>query len=355
MDSSRGRDRSIERLLRQSRAAPQEGGITDSCLDAETLAAMIDGGLSGPALNAARSHVADCARCQSLVGRLAQVDSVAPAAEHKHAVRWWLAWAVPLTAAAAAVALWVAVPNRHGAPLPQATEAQRQAAEPSAQQPAARADRPEAPASGKTAERPQPTIVPGDAAKKEQDLTSELRRDAGPSTSDSLGTQSASSNAIASSASEAPAPATPAAAAAPPPPSANRLDSVGSVAGRAEAAGIEIISPDPMVRWRIAGSTVQRSTDGGAAWEAQSTGNVADLTAGAASSASVCWVVGRGGVVLLSVDGRSWRRVPFPATTDLSAVRARDARSASVSTADGRTFSTTDAGATWVPRPLQDF
>jgi photosystem II stability/assembly factor-like uncharacterized protein len=69
----------------------------------------------------------------------------------------------------------------------------------------------------------------------------------------------------------------------------------------------------------------------------------------------VCWVVGRGGVVLLSTDGRSWRRLAFPEPTDLSGVRARDARAASVSTADGRTFSTTDGGLTWVPRPLQDF
>jgi photosystem II stability/assembly factor-like uncharacterized protein len=110
-----------------------------------------------------------------------------------------------------------------------------------------------------------------------------------------------------------------------------------------------------MVRWRMAGFSVQRSTDGGANWETQSTGNAAELTAGAAPSAAVCWVVGRGGVVLLSVDGRSWRRLAFPEMTDLSTVRARDARSASVSTADGRTFSTTDAGATWAPRPLQDF
>jgi photosystem II stability/assembly factor-like uncharacterized protein len=133
------------------------------------------------------------------------------------------------------------------------------------------------------------------------------------------------------------------------------LDSLRATARRAEVAAIEIISPDPMVRWRIAGSTVQRSTNGGAGWEPQSTGTATELTAGAAPSPMVCWVVGRGGVVLVSTDGRSWRRVAFPEMTDLSAVRARDARSASISTADGRTFSTTDAGATWAPRPLQDF
>ena len=112
---------------------------------------------------------------------------------------------------------------------------------------------------------------------------------------------------------------------------------------------------DPNVRWRIAGSSVQRSTNRGASWEVTSTGLATELTAGSAPSVSVCWVVGRGGVVLLSIDGVSWQRVPFPEATDLSAIRARDARSASVSTAAGRTFSTTNAGITWVSGPLQGF
>jgi len=77
------------------------------------------------------------------------------------------------------------------------------------------------------------------------------------------------------------------------------------------------------------------------------TGIAAVLTAGAAPTTTVCWVVGRGGVVLLTTDGRTWRRVAFPEMTDLSAVRATDARTASVSTADGRIFSTSDGGATW--------
>ena len=87
-----------------------------------------------------------------------------------------------------------------------------------------------------------------------------------------------------------------------------------------------------------------------------STGVTAALTAFAAPSPSVCWVVGRGGVVLLSTDGTDWRQLPCPETTDLSAIEAADARRASVSTADGRTFDTTDAGVTWVVRrPVQEF
>ena len=110
-----------------------------------------------------------------------------------------------------------------------------------------------------------------------------------------------------------------------------------------------------MIRWRLAGSNVEISTNGGATWDVTRTGVNTPLTAGAAPSATVCWVVGASGVVLLSTDGRTWRRVPFPEITDLSAVRARDARQRVRH--DGRrpNFSTTDAGATWVPGPLQDF
>jgi hypothetical protein len=370
VDSSRERDRSIERLLRQSLKTPQNGGVTDSCLDAETLAALLDGGLSGAALEMAESHLVNCARCQSLVGALARIDSAVPPAEPRHAARGWLAWVVPLTSAAAAVAVWVAVSHHNSARLPQATEIQSQTAGTAAQQPPAPAERFQTPANGNNGER------------KQTDVAKELRRDAAPIEADSLNKQSASPKSTPSSVSEAQGSASPTAAAAPAvgaapaavagstaaagaaptapaaptPPSANMLDSLRLTARRAEvAAAIEIASPDPMVRWRIAGSTVQRSTDGGAGWETQSTGTVAELTAGAAPSPLVCWVVGRGGVVLLSTDGRSWRRVAFPEATDLSAVRPRDARAAAVSTADGRTFSTTDAGATWVPRTLQDF
>jgi photosystem II stability/assembly factor-like uncharacterized protein len=61
-------------------------------------------------------------------------------------------------------------------------------------------------------------------------------------------------------------------------------------------------------------------------------------------------VVGRNGVVLLSADGRSWRRVAFPEAVDLSTVTAIDVRTASVTTTDGRTFNTADTGLTWVQR-----
>jgi photosystem II stability/assembly factor-like uncharacterized protein len=71
------------------------------------------------------------------------------------------------------------------------------------------------------------------------------------------------------------------------------------------------------------------------------------LTGGFAPSPSVCWLIGRGGVVLRAADGIRFERVPFPESADLSLVRAIDARQATVTTADGRVFTTKDAGANW--------
>ena len=85
--------------------------ITESCLDAETLAAWVDGGLTAPELERAQTHVAGCVRCQTMVGTLARITAAAPAAKAEAAPRRWLGWLVPLTAAAAAITIWVAIPG----------------------------------------------------------------------------------------------------------------------------------------------------------------------------------------------------------------------------------------------------
>ena len=123
MDSPRERDETVERLLRQSLGTPQRGGVTDACLDAETLAAWTAGGLAGSALEAVQLHVADCARCQSIAGTLARISSTMPQAEPVPPSRRWLAWFIPLAAAATAVALWFAVPGNPGAPQTVASRA----------------------------------------------------------------------------------------------------------------------------------------------------------------------------------------------------------------------------------------
>jgi Photosynthesis system II assembly factor YCF48 len=111
-------------------------------------------------------------------------------------------------------------------------------------------------------------------------------------------------------------------------------------------------SPIPAVRWRVTdGRTVQFSMDGGKVWATQYTLDApTQILAGVSPSSSVCWLVGQGGFILVTKDGRTWQRITFPETVDLRAVTATDATVASVVTVDGRTFTTSDAGTTWTQK-----
>jgi hypothetical protein len=111
---------------------------------------------------------------------------------------------------------------------------------------------------------------------------------------------------------------------------------------------ILIASPVASTQWRISrGATVERTADGGRTWELQDIGVTMTPTAGASPSPLVCWLVGPQGLVLLTTDGHSWKRAPFPDDSDLMWVRASDARTATVTSQSGGTWTTQDGGATW--------
>jgi photosystem II stability/assembly factor-like uncharacterized protein len=119
------------------------------------------------------------------------------------------------------------------------------------------------------------------------------------------------------------------------------------------APATEIASPDRNVRWRIvAANRVERSIDGGSTWLVQPTGTTAAIAAGVAPAPTICWLVGRGGLVLVSTNGQTWQRVPFLEAVDLISIRASDGANATVTAADGRSFATTDGGQTWRALPI---
>lgn len=103
-------------------------------------------------------------------------------------------------------------------------------------------------------------------------------------------------------------------------------------------------------RWRIvAGTRVERTIDAGATWtplpiepELKTL-----LLAGWATSPTNCWLTGRDGVVLVTHDGRTFRRVSVPEVVHLTGVTAMDGMRATVTAIDGRKFSTSDGGQTW--------
>ena len=119
---------------------------------------------------------------------------------------------------------------------------------------------------------------------------------------------------------------------------------------RTDAGAFDVAVPESSVRWRVVdGRTVQRSLDTGMTWAPHYVAeNGVFLTAGSAPSASVCWLVGRSGAIVVTTDGRAWQPIKFPESVDLIAVAASNARAATVTTVDGRRFATTDGGRTWV-------
>src|SRR5712692_3582980 len=68
-------NRSVEPLLRRSlRPSSTDLVLTSACLDAETIAAWADGGLSRRDRAAAEAHAAECPRCQAVVAALVKVS-----------------------------------------------------------------------------------------------------------------------------------------------------------------------------------------------------------------------------------------------------------------------------------------
>jgi hypothetical protein len=120
-------------------------------------------------------------------------------------------------------------------------------------------------------------------------------------------------------------------------------------AGERRLEMVSIRTADNVERWRLGarGTIEHRASDG--QWLRQNSGVSTDLTAGAAPSPTVCWAVGAGGTIVRTADGEHWQRLDSPTSANLVAVSAIDAASAVVTAADGRRFTTSDAGRTWRP------
>jgi hypothetical protein len=343
------------------------------------LAAWVEGGLSDREIALAEAHVADCSRCQALVAAMAKGPQPVPVA-----APWWRrAWGfpilVPLTAGAAAVALWIASPAYQSRVSPERAAEQVQAEAQAKQQPSAvERSQPAAPPANEELQQAASPSSRRDETKDTRQQVDRARDAAGArklEKSDVETREKSVADQVAAEPQKLPvkpaepsvsgvaqpstaaAPATPPPAAAAPPTANTTTRATASLRAfglAVRTGGAEIISPNSSVRWRVGSAgSIQRSADGGTSWQTSVSGVSVDLTAGMSPSGSVCWIVGRSGTVLLSSDGVEWRRLPFPETVDLTGVQAADARSASVTAADGRRFRTTDAGVTWTL--VQDF
>jgi len=368
----------MDKLFRDALSGNASTPPRTPCLAADTVAALAEGTLTARERAAAEAHAAECLRCQAVLA--AMVRTMPPVAPRV----WWrrpaFVWLAPLTAAAAAVVVWSTVP-RSTIVAPGTQSAAMRAPEP--------LPSPAAPASSPVDNErrvPQAAAPPGldatpapernrAAAKRREPAAVQQQaladRVAAPAEAEDRMAVTQQPSAPAPPAAAAPAPVPPpstaataeaSAKAAPAAGQAQRSAPAGTMAANSDARQLmasrfvaketTIVSADSQSRWRI-GSVrgfVEHSTDGGATWQVLPTGVSAMLVDGSSPSRSVCWLVGRAGVVMLTTDeGRSWQRLAPPASIDLRSVTATSDKSAAVVAADGRRFVTADGGQTWRP------
>jgi hypothetical protein len=324
------RDRKLEHALKhelRSAVTPigepalrsfSEGG----CVDAETLGAWADGGLDAIQMASVETHVADCARCQAILGATARSAPAAEATEAPAGFSMWKWWLAPVAAGAAAVTLWMVVPQGT-TPVPPAAPIVSEA-------------KTEAPAQVKEqAAAPQRERVAQPRFDDRQEQGSErLERKQENRVADqtSIGSVAAP-----------PAPARPAESAG--------LAGAAREATLQKATGVnatlQVVSPDPGRRWRVTSGAIERSEDGGVSWTQLLDSSGDNITAGTSPAGSICWLIGANGMVLVTADGSTFARVPIPERVALASITATDARSAVVTTADGRRYRTDDAGRNW--------
>ena len=304
-------DKWLSAMLRR----PQPDEAAPDCLDAETLAAWADGALTARQAAAAELHASVCARCTAVLAGIESTSHAASVPEHAPRRARVLRWLVPLSAVATAIAIWVAVPDRDTRPANQPAVMQEpagQALDDTAQQSPAAEPQLSSP-STQTAEKreavlPQRNDVPSvreRAATESRDMT---KADSPPTA----------------------APLESAPRVSPPPSTSQSTRAAGAAADAASAPAATLarrfeFSPSPigsispsntLHRWRVVPPmSIERSLDGGTSWSP-----VAPLPA--ATSAG-------------------------PEQTTITMLRAGDDRRVVATTSDGRTFYTTDAGASW--------
>ena len=320
----RDHDQSVEHVLRRVLSDDMPAS-EPMCLDGETIAAWSAGSLRPAEAAAVERHVADCGRCRALMAAFVQTAPEEPSVESVWR-RWRLSWVVPLATAATAAALWVALPGSGPASLSSIQDTNAAVV--------ARDER------GATALPASPAAVaPSAAAEPFAPAVPEKK-------------EKAENKAVRESPAEERAPA--AAEAVAKRADVDRQEPAFDAAPRSLAAArqaalpVEIVAPAGIARWRIVnGQQVERTTPTATEWAPATIASPDILTTGTAPSESVCWIVGRRGTVYLTIDGTRFMRLPFPEMVDLNAVMAADDRNATVSSADGRAWRTTDQGRTW--------
>jgi Putative zinc-finger len=318
-------DKSFERVL-SALLGDELSPPGEECPHPGSLAAYYENRLDGAEAERLDRHLAGCRPCQEQVAALVRLDpaptaEVAPAAhlepvsplEERRGWGWRFRWVAAPVAVAATAMIAVTITHRYAAMM---GEASRRVVNPES--------------------REMPIGEVATAAKRD-----ETDRGAASSevTSDAGGAGTTGGFAAAKPELEGMRPDTTAASAEPHPEGP-------SPATEDVRAVLVATRSNQQVAWRLRDGWIERTDDGGGSWRAQAR-DVAGLVSGSAPSPEVCWVVGKGGLVLRTTDGERWSPVKLPTEEDLVEIVAQNAETAVVTAASGRRFSTRDGGQSW--------
>jgi len=364
------KEKAAANLLRQSL-----GDSGDDCPGPDTLAAYFERSLDGDESARYERHLARCTRCREQLAALDRAGTPDPAGgapPHQPSFWPWLwdwRWLLPVAAALIVGAVWVArwpTPKRpptlvvlsQPQQAPTTPESMPENGSASGEVPAPKSS-PNLTSDLSPRGKPSPRATPSPSSKQAE--------------TDSLAAADAAASSAPASKNDAlravggrlePKATTSNAETISREPSSMLKSQTASPAARVSVQGAkaslaleavdrrstrEIIStPDPKVLWRIAeGGFVERTQDGGASWQAQLPVAGAQFTAGSAPSKTVCWLAGRGSMIALTTNAKDWNRIPPPVPADFVAIEASDVSNATVTTADGRKFTTSDGGVHW--------
>jgi hypothetical protein len=304
-------------------------GAVDGCLDAETLAAWADGGLSAKAAAAVELHASNCPQCLAVLAAMERSTPIAPVHDAWTRARW-VRWVVPLTAAATAVAIWIAVPDR---PVTsnRVQDLKTAPASPAVQIPVPMpVPVPEA--------APVPGPAPGAAAG-----TADRRTNAEPATPQAQfrdefrrenAAQKAPGVAAGAAADAGAAPEATAQTAAPPPPVVD--ESASTAAGQRTASARADASPSVDTLNERATLTARRALSKAT----ESTESIAQ------ANSLYRWRIVASRIERSINGAKNWTRTAVPPGSPVS-IRAVDADRAVVRTSDNAEFYTVDGGRSW--------
>ena len=391
---------------RALRGAARRGRPEGVCPDAAALASYVDRSLSADERAALEAHIASCPMCMEHLALLAAVDAPETPADPSNAWSFervfgsWR-WLVPVATVVLVVAVWLRLPALREAVVPGAS-VERAVSTP---EPATTVPSPGgAPARADSADKPAELDQFADA-RAGRDAAGKLEASR-QKTSEAVQLQAAQVDALKQKERDEEAanerknlavararPVAPVAAPAPPPPapaveepkaeagarteSRTAADAAAkpqakdakapsmaetvavpeapSVAGANARAMRKAIAAPAFevtasgVRVRVISGRFERSSDGGATWTTERTGVTTRVLSGDCPTTEVCWLAGDAGQVFVRAAGGTWADRPIAeSAVGIVLIKTSSSEAATATLADGRRFSTTDGGRTWV-------